>query len=219
MSSRSRAVRLRGRRGLGLRVQRRGRDRHQRACRHHGRGRREQGAAQVYVEFADGNRVEARVLGHDPNADIALLRVDPKGLTLRAAAARRQRGSARSASRWRRSARRSGRRSRCRWASSPRSTARRVLDRLRDLRRDPDGRGDQPGQLRRAAGRRRRARDRGQPADPVASGGGEGVGFAVPIDVVKRSIDQLREAGTARVRLPRRVARCRCIRSSSSTSS
>ena len=30
------------------------------------------------------------------------------------------------------------------------------------------------------------------------SGGGEGVGFAVPIDVVKRSIGQLREQGTAR---------------------
>ena len=37
-----------------------------------------------------------------------------------------------------------------------------------------------------------------QPADPARSGGGEGVGFAVPIDIVKRSIDQLREDGTAR---------------------
>jgi S1-C subfamily serine protease len=40
-------------------------------------------ATQVYVEFADGNQVEAEILGHDPNADIALLKVDPKGLTLR----------------------------------------------------------------------------------------------------------------------------------------
>jgi S1-C subfamily serine protease len=30
------------------------------------------------------------------------------------------------------------------------------------------------------------------------SGGGEGVGFAVPIDAVKRSVDQLRETGRAR---------------------
>jgi S1-C subfamily serine protease len=30
------------------------------------------------------------------------------------------------------------------------------------------------------------------------SGGGEGVGFAVPIDVVKRSVDQLRDSGTAK---------------------
>ncbi len=35
------------------------------------------------------------------------------------------------------------------------------------------------------------------------SGGGEGVGFAVPIDTVKRSVDQLRESGHGRVRVPR----------------
>jgi S1-C subfamily serine protease len=41
-------------------------------------------AGEVYVEFADGNRVRAEILGHDPNADVALLRVDPAGLRLRA---------------------------------------------------------------------------------------------------------------------------------------
>jgi S1-C subfamily serine protease len=40
-------------------------------------------ASEVYVEFADGNRVRAQILGDDPNADVALLRVDPKGLKLR----------------------------------------------------------------------------------------------------------------------------------------
>jgi S1-C subfamily serine protease len=40
-------------------------------------------ASEVYVEFADGNRVRADILGDDPNADVALLRVDPKGLQLR----------------------------------------------------------------------------------------------------------------------------------------
>jgi S1-C subfamily serine protease len=40
-------------------------------------------ARKVYVEFADGNQVEASVRGYDPEADIALLEVDPKGLTLR----------------------------------------------------------------------------------------------------------------------------------------
>jgi S1-C subfamily serine protease len=40
-------------------------------------------ARAVYVEFADGNRVSARIVGTDPNADVALLRVDPSGLTLR----------------------------------------------------------------------------------------------------------------------------------------
>jgi S1-C subfamily serine protease len=35
------------------------------------------------VEFADGNQVEADVKGYDPESDVALLHVDPKGLTLR----------------------------------------------------------------------------------------------------------------------------------------
>jgi len=39
-------------------------------------------ADQVYVEFSDGNRVPARIVGHDPNADVALLKVDPAGLSL-----------------------------------------------------------------------------------------------------------------------------------------
>jgi S1-C subfamily serine protease len=48
----------------------------------------EQGAAdgkradEVYVEFSDGNRVQADVIGVDPNADVALLKVDPRGLAL-----------------------------------------------------------------------------------------------------------------------------------------
>ncbi|MEJ7892578.1 MAG: trypsin-like peptidase domain-containing protein [Solirubrobacteraceae bacterium] len=37
----------------------------------------------VYVEFSDGNRVPADVLGFDPNADVALLKIDPAGLALR----------------------------------------------------------------------------------------------------------------------------------------
>jgi S1-C subfamily serine protease len=41
-------------------------------------------ANEVYVEFADGNRVRAQIRGEDPNADVALLSVDPKGLSLRA---------------------------------------------------------------------------------------------------------------------------------------
>ena len=39
-------------------------------------------ADQVYVEFSDGNRVAARIVGDDPNADVALLKVDPDGLRL-----------------------------------------------------------------------------------------------------------------------------------------
>jgi S1-C subfamily serine protease len=40
-------------------------------------------ARKVYVEFADGNQVEATLRGYDPEADVALLKVDPDGLTLR----------------------------------------------------------------------------------------------------------------------------------------
>jgi S1-C subfamily serine protease len=39
-------------------------------------------ARQVFVDFADGNRVPARIIGTDPNADVALLKVDPAGLSL-----------------------------------------------------------------------------------------------------------------------------------------
>jgi S1-C subfamily serine protease len=39
-------------------------------------------AKEVYVEFGDRNRVRADIVGFDPNADVALLRVDPAGLDL-----------------------------------------------------------------------------------------------------------------------------------------
>jgi S1-C subfamily serine protease len=39
-------------------------------------------ADKVYIEFLDGNRVPAEIVGHDPNADVALLKVDPDGLSL-----------------------------------------------------------------------------------------------------------------------------------------
>ena len=32
--------------------------------------------------FADGNRVKAEIVGDDPNADVALLKVDPRDLKL-----------------------------------------------------------------------------------------------------------------------------------------
>lgn len=39
-------------------------------------------ADHVYVQFPDGNQVEARIVGTDPNSDVALLKVDPSGLSL-----------------------------------------------------------------------------------------------------------------------------------------
>ena len=47
-----------------------------------GRPPRTRRANQVYVEFSDGNRVKAKIVGTDLNADVALLKVDPSGLSL-----------------------------------------------------------------------------------------------------------------------------------------
>jgi S1-C subfamily serine protease len=47
-----------------------------------GEGARRKRAEEVFVEFFDGNRVPAEVVGDDPNADVALLKVDPEGLSL-----------------------------------------------------------------------------------------------------------------------------------------
>ncbi|HZC14775.1 MAG TPA: trypsin-like peptidase domain-containing protein, partial [Thermoleophilaceae bacterium] len=41
-----------------------------------------QEAEQVFVQFSDGNRVAAEIVGRDPNADVALLKLDPEGLKL-----------------------------------------------------------------------------------------------------------------------------------------
>ncbi len=131
-------------------------------------GRHPRARAQVFVEFADGNRVTAEIIGDDPNADIALLKVDPKGLDAAPAAARRGATST-SASRSPRSARPFGERAvalgRRRLGDRPRH---RVADRLPHPGRDPDRRRDQPRQLGRPAGRRRGPGDRDQPADQVA---------------------------------------------------
>jgi S1-C subfamily serine protease len=39
-------------------------------------------AKEVFIEFSDGNRVQAKIVGVDPNADVALVKVDPGGLSL-----------------------------------------------------------------------------------------------------------------------------------------
>jgi S1-C subfamily serine protease len=40
-------------------------------------------ASSVYVQFSDGNEVPARIVGADPNADVALLHINPAGLSMR----------------------------------------------------------------------------------------------------------------------------------------
>jgi S1-C subfamily serine protease len=39
-------------------------------------------AREVYVQFPDGNQVSADVVGYDPNADVGVIKVNPKGLEL-----------------------------------------------------------------------------------------------------------------------------------------
>jgi S1-C subfamily serine protease len=150
---------------------------------------------EVYVEFADGNQVEARIVGDDPNADVALLKVDPKGLRLRplplgssddvevgtaVAAIGSPFGEKQSLS------------------VGVVSAIDRAIDSLTefqisgaiqtDAAINP---GNSGGPLVDGAGRvigiNQQIESR--------SGGGEGVGFAVPVDVVKRSLKRLREDG------------------------
>jgi S1-C subfamily serine protease len=40
-------------------------------------------AGRLFVRFGDGNQVDATIVGFDPFSDVALVKVDPKGLTLR----------------------------------------------------------------------------------------------------------------------------------------
>jgi len=48
-----------------------------------GEGRSIRKAKEVYVAFSDANQVPAEIVGYDANADVALLKIDPAGLTLR----------------------------------------------------------------------------------------------------------------------------------------
>jgi 2-alkenal reductase len=40
-------------------------------------------AGELFVRFGDGNQVDAKIVGFDPFSDVALVKVDPTGLTLR----------------------------------------------------------------------------------------------------------------------------------------
>jgi S1-C subfamily serine protease len=154
-------------------------------------------AREVYVEFADGNTVEADVLGADPNADIALLRIDPEGLNLRplplgesagvevgepVAAIGSPFGEEQSLS------------------IGVVSAIDRSIGSLTnfeisgaiqtDAAINP---GNSGGPLVDGEGRVIGVNQQIK----STSGGGEGVGFAVPIDAVKRSLDMLRKDGEA----------------------
>ena len=153
-------------------------------------------ANEVYVEFADSNKVSARVVGRDLDADVALLEVDPAGLALRPLPLGRS-GALRVGEPVAAIGSPFGERQ-----SLSVGVVSAVDRSIRSL--TPF---DIPGAIQTDA-----AVNPGNSGGPLvnargqviginqqirsSTGGGEGVGFAVPIDVVKRSIDDLREDGT-----------------------
>lgn len=155
-------------------------------------------ARQVFVRFGDRNQVGAKIVGFDPFADVALVKVDPGGLTLRplslgttkdvtvgepVAAIGSPFGEERSLS------------------VGVISATDRAIESLTGF--------STSGALQTDA-----AINSGNSGGPLldgsgkvlginsqirsSSGSGSGVGFAVPVDVVRRSIAQLREAGTVK---------------------
>jgi S1-C subfamily serine protease len=162
-----------------------------------GQGTAMRRAREVYVEFADGNTVEAEVVGADPNADIALLTIDPEGLRLRplplgestgvevgepVAAIGSPFGEEQSLS------------------VGVVSAVDRSIQSLTNFRISGAiqtdaaiNPGNSGGPLVDGEGRVIGVNQQIK----SASGGGEGVGFAVPIDAVRRSLDMLRKDGEA----------------------
>jgi len=152
-------------------------------------------AKEVYVEFSDGNRVPARIVGDDPNADVALLKIDPAGLRLTPLPLGRSRdirvGQPVAA------------------IGSPFGERQSLsvgvvsaLDRtIQSLTAFQIGNaiqtdaainpGNSGGPLLSGSGRVLGI----NPQIKSASGGGEGVGFAVPADTVRRSLRALRSKG------------------------
>lgn len=152
-------------------------------------------ASEVYVQFPDRNQVEAEVVGFDPYADVALLRVDPDGLDLQplelgnlgdvgvgepVAAIGSPFGERQSLS------------------VGVISALDRAIPSLTDfdilgaIQTDASiNPGNSGGPLLDEEGR---VVGINQQID-TTSGGNQGVGFAVPIDLVERSLDQLRDDG------------------------
>jgi 2-alkenal reductase len=155
-------------------------------------------ADQVFVRFKDDNQVPAQIIGFDPFSDVALLRVDPGGLTLRPLPL----GSARDLA-----------------VGSPvaaigspfgedQSLSVGVISALDRSIQSLTGfdtvgaiqtdaainHGNSGGPLLDARGRVLGINAQIQ----TTSGEGSGVGFAVSVDTVKRSLNQLRRDGKAR---------------------
>jgi S1-C subfamily serine protease len=153
-------------------------------------------AKEVFIQFADRNQVPANIVGFDPNADVALLKVDPNGLDLHplqlatdeqivvgqpVAAIGSPFGEDRSLS-----------------VGVVSATDRSIESLTRfqiqgaiqtDASINP---GNSGGPLLDAEGH---VIGINQQIN-TTSGGNEGVGFAVPIELASRALDQLRDSGT-----------------------
>jgi S1-C subfamily serine protease len=155
-------------------------------------------ASKVFVRFGDGNQVSGKIVGFDPFSDVALVRVDPNGLALKplplgsiddvkvgepVAAIGSPFGEERSLS------------------VGVISATDRSIESLTGfltsgaLQTDAAiNSGNSGGPLLDADGRVLGINSQIR----SSSGTGSGVGFAVPVDVVKRSLDQLRKTGTVK---------------------
>ncbi len=152
-------------------------------------------AKEVYVAFADGNEVSARIVGFDPNADVALLKIDPAGLTLRPLSL----GSTRDL--------RVGTPVAAIGSpfGEPQSLSVGVVSAIDRSIESLTGfeisgaiqtdaainRGNSGGPLVNAKGEVLGINSQIQ----TTSGGGEGVGYAIPVDTVRRTLDALRSEG------------------------
>ncbi len=152
-------------------------------------------AQQVYVAFGDGNQVSADIVGFDPNADVALIKVDPEGLELDpielgnsddlavgqpVAAIGSPFGQERSLS------------------TGIISATNRSIESLTQFSIDGGIQTDASINPGNSGGPLIGADGKVIGIDQqinTTSGGNEGVGFAVPVNLAKRSIDQLRADG------------------------
>ena len=155
-------------------------------------------AKEVYIQFPDRNQVAASIVGYDPQADVALLKVDPNGLDLHSlqlgnsdavktgepvAAIGSPEGNQQSLSVGVVSATD---------RSIPSLTAFQIEGGIQtDASVNP---GNSGGPLLDADGRVIGINEQ----IATHSGGNEGVAFAVPMDLVKRSLDQLRANGSVK---------------------
>jgi len=163
-----------------------------------GTGTRLRKAQSVYVQFADGNQVPAKIVGTDPNVDVALIKIDPKGLGLSPIKLGSSKGLfvgqpvAAIGSPF----------------NEPQSLSTGVISGLDRTIESLAGRFGISAAIQTDA-----AINHGNSGGPLldqqgrvlginsqiqsTGGGGEGVGFAVPVDAVKRSLPQLRKDGKA----------------------